>query len=466
MTHAAMTRRSFPPSPPDGWPDEVIGAGQEVPLRDGSLRRYINLDNAATTPALAAVQRAVLEFLPWYASVHRGAGYPSRLSTAAFEDARATVASFLNVNRDCQDVIFVKSATEGLNKVAHALATTGATVFTTLMEHHANLLPWRLCAPAVRYIQTDDAGVIDEEHLARTLRAAPPGPKLLAISGAYNVTGYSPAIHRLALLAHRDGAEILVDGAQLVPHRIVDMQGHAPGEEIDYLVFSAHKVYAPFGAGVLIAPRHLFQGVPDLVGGGAASLVTDGDVVWAGLPDREEAGSPNVVGAIALAAALRRLDELGRAAVAEYEADLTAYALARLRAIPGLTLLGPLDERVAILTFVLAGVPHALVAAILGYEYGIGVRDGRFCAHAGVHRLLRAAAAGEPDVSGAVRASLALYNTAADVDALARALEHIATGNACASYTRQPGGDYAPAGGVPDDDHALPWLAASAVRRW
>jgi len=444
------------PRPPDGWAAEVVGAASEARLPDGSERRFVNLDNAATTPALTAVQQAILDYLPWYSSVYRGAGVKSRLSTAAFEDARVTVGSFLGIDEDSQEVIFVKSATEGLNKVAHGLAGTGATVFTTLMEHHANLLPWRLHASSVRYIRTDDDGVVDEDDVARQLRAAPAGPKLVAVAGAYNVTGYSPPIHRLAALAHECGAEILIDGAQLVPHRPVDMRGRAPGEEIDYLVFSAHKAYAPFGVGVLVAPRRSFHGAPDQVGGGAAARVTPDGIAWAGLPDREEAGSPNVVGAVALAAAVRRLGELGHAAVASYEEELAAYAAGRLARVPGLTLLGPRDQdkRIAVLTFVLDGVPHDLVAAILGYEHGIGVRAGLFCAHQGVQRLLRAVAPASREVgapSGAVRASIGLYNTPDEIDALAEALESIASGGGGYRYARDHSGDYCPVGWPRED---------------
>ncbi len=455
------------PVQPAGWADEIVGAGVEGRLLDGSRRRFINLDNAATTPALRAVQQAVVDFLPWYSSVHRGAGLTSRRSTRLFEQARETVGSFLGVDDARQSVIFVKGATEGLNRVARALDGTGTTVFTTLMEHHANLLPWRAHAAAVRYIRTDDSGVIDEEDLERQLRAVTAGPKLVAISGAYNVTGYSPPAHRLAALAHRHGAEILVDGAQYVPHHPVDLRGHAPGEELDYLVFSAHKAYAPFGAGVLIAPRHAFPDAPDVVGGGAATHVTVDDVAWADLPDREEAGSPNVVGAVALAASLRRLEELGRTAVETYETELTAYALQRLGTVPGLTLLGPARRRTAILTFVLADVPHELAAAMLSYEHGIGVRSGLFCAHQGMRRLLggRLPAVEEvpcasPAASGAVRASLGLYNTGADIDALVDALTKIARGERASLYERDASGDYRPTGWT---DEEPTWLGQEAL---
>ncbi len=442
-------------SHPWGWGDEVVGAASEARLPGGVARRFVNLDNAATTPALKAARQAVVDFLPWYSSVHRGAGIKSRLSTVAYEEARTAIGAFLGVDDARQGVVFVKSATEGLNKVARGLSGTGATVFTTVMEHHANLLPWRLHAAAVSYIRTDDDGVIDLDDLARRLDAAPRGPKLVAVSGAYNTTGYCPPIHRLAALAHAHGAEFLVDGAQLIPHHPVDLRGGAPGEEIDYLVFSAHKVYAPFGAGVLVAPRHVFHGVPDLVGGGAAGQVTLDDVSWADLPDREEAGSPNVVGAVALAAALRRLDELGRDAVEAYEIELTAYALRRLTTVPSLTLLGPRDRRTAILTFVLDGVPHDLVAAILGYRHGVGVRAGLFCAHQGMRRLLlsgRGAGVDGAAGAGAVRASLALYNTREDIDVLVDALCDIAAGEGAGEFARDAHGDYCPLGWRPADD--------------
>src|SRR5262249_9639570 len=155
---------------------------------------------------------------------------------------------------------------EGLNKIAHALAAADPVVFMSIMEHHANMLPWRFAARDVRYVSADASGVIDQDDLEQQLRRAPTRrPRIVAISGAYNVTGYAPPIHAIARLAHRYGAEILIDGAQLVPHQPVSMRGHAADDQLDYLVFSGHKLYAPYGSGAVVAPRSAFATRPDLL---------------------------------------------------------------------------------------------------------------------------------------------------------------------------------------------------------
>jgi cysteine desulfurase / selenocysteine lyase len=318
------------------------------------------------------------------------------------------------------------------------------TVFLSIMEHHANLLPWRFSGVPVHYFEADADGTIDEEDLRDKLRLAPAGPRLVAIAGAYNVTGYAPPIHRIAALAHEYGAEILVDGAQLVPHRVVDLRGSSAAESIDYLVFSAHKIYAPFGLGVLVAPAKVFdEARPSSLGGGIVRLVTRDEVVWSDLPGREEAGSPNVVGAVALGAVLERLQQLGRDQLVAAENALTTYALERFGKIPAVRILGPGAglNRVGVISFLLQGHSHAQVASALGYEYGIGVRSGCFCAHLGVMHLLNLSAPEAEEararmrlgtlegVPGAVRISLGLQNSAADVDRLMEALgELVANG--------------------------------------
>jgi selenocysteine lyase/cysteine desulfurase len=425
------------------WAHEVVGADQLVPLMDGSRRRYVNLDNAASTPPLVAVRDAVDRFAPWYSSVHRGSGFKSQVSTHAYEVAREAVADFVGADLERQSVVFIRNTTEGMNKVARALGRQGVVVFTTQMEHHANLLPWQNWASEVRFISVDADGRLDLEDLERQLATAPVGPRrLVAISGAYNTTGYTPPIHAAAQLAHRYGARILVDGAQLVPHRPVNMAGTGADDHLDFLMFSAHKLYAPYGGGALITPTDVFNDTPGELGGGIVEMVMLDKVLWSDLPDREEAGSPNVIGAVALHAAVHRLQTLGMDAVARHERALTAYALARLSEVPGLQLLGPqgLDERVGVFGFHLRGVPHMLATAVLGHEWGIGVRAGCFCAHPGMLHLLRVpddVALGvaariergdKSSVPGAVRASLGLYNTAADVDLLVDGLQAIAAG--------------------------------------
>ena len=411
---------------PRGWPQEIAGVDLRVPVLDGSHRRYVNLDNAASTPPLVVVRDAVSRFAEWYSSVHRGSGFKSQLSTHVLESARDAVAEFVGADLDRQVVVFTKHTTEAINKMARDLAERNPIVFSTVMEHHANMLPWRVYASELRFIRVDEDGCLDQEDLERQLRRAPTDrPRLVAIAGAYNVSGYTPPIHDLARLAHRYGARIFVDGAQLVPHRHVDLRGTGRDDAIDFLTFSSHKLYAPYGAGALIAPRDAFSDTPDQLGGGIVDLVTLDRVVWAGIPEREEAGSPNVPGVVALAAAIRRLSELGMDHIAEHEEQLTRYALARLSELPGVHVLGPSEaaRRVGVLAFTIDGIPDNLAAAILSYEWAIGVRSGCFCAHPGMTHLLqissqRAAeyhaqiiAHVRTNVPGAVRASIGIQNT-------------------------------------------------------
>lgn len=453
-------------TPPVSWVNEVVGADALVPVLDGGKRRYVNLDNAASTPPLVAVRDAVDRMAAWYSSVHRGNGFKSQVSTHAYEVAREAVAEFVGADHETQSVIFIRNTTEGLNKVARALRPLGVVVFTTFMEHHANLLPWQAHAREVRYIAVDGQGQIDLADLERQLAAATDEPsKLVAVSGAYNVSGYAPPIHEIAKIAHRYGARVLIDGAQLVPHVPVNMQGTGRNDHLDFLVFSAHKIYAPYGGGALIAPNDVFVDPPAELGGGIVEMVMLDHIVWSDLPDREEAGSPNVIGAVALHAAIARLSEMGMQAIADHEADLTEYALQRLAEVPGLELLGPRGtrDRLGVFSIRLRDVPHMLVASILGHEWGVGVRAGCFCAHPGMLHLLEVpsevahqvsceiANHDKRNVPGAVRISIGLYNTAADIDVLIEGLQAIAAGRYRHAYELEThSGEFIPAGWMPD----------------
>lgn len=460
-----------------GWPDEVVGADFTVPLIGGRRDRYVYLDNAASTPPLRAVVQEVAEFLPWYSSVHRGAGYKSRLSTAVYEGARSDVERFLAAGPE-KVVIFTKGTTEGLNRLARMFGAESATVFISPMEHHANLLPWRRSGCRVEYLTCDADGVLDLDDLDSRVGRAD-GIRLVALSGAYNVTGYCPPIHEVARIAHRHGAEFLVDGAQLTAHRPVCLDPAVSAECIDYFVCSAHKIYAPFGIGVLVAPRaRLAQAEPYAVGGGMADLVTLVGQAWGGLPGREEAGSPNVVGALALGAAVRRLQALGMDTIQEHEEELTRLLRDRLDACPGLTAVPSQTEydRVGVVIFTTPDVDHELLVARLAYEFGIGVRTGRFCAHPGVLRLLgvseasaqtalaRVITGDHSRLPDAVRVSLGLENTAEDVERLAEALECILdSSEAGPVYERDDvSGELRPEDWV--EAWPLPWLSREGNR--
>ncbi len=265
-------------------------------------------------------------------------------------------------------------------------------VLTTRLEHHSNDLPWRARVRTVQVAALPD-GTLDLEDLDRRLADDAGRIALLAISGASNVTGVVPPIHEIAEKVHAVGGRILVDAAQIAAHRPIDMRAHDDPGHLDFVTLSAHKMYAPYGAGVVVGPRSAFGAVPDQPGGGTVKAVMAGAVSWADLPDREEAGSPNVLGAMALAAAATTPSRVGLDRIAAHESELTRYAIDRLAAVPGLTIHGPSDTsgptaRLGVISFTLAGIDHTLVAAILGYEHGVGVRSGCFCAQPYVGHLL------------------------------------------------------------------------------
>jgi len=422
-----MTLLSQSPSVPAepfeavSWPGplaDVVGADLDVPLVTGGSARYVNLDYAASAPALRAVADQVSELLPLYSSVHRGAGYASAVCTSAYEAARATLASFTGARGD-DVVIFTRNTTDALNLLATAVP--GPVVHLDI-EHHANLLPWQ----AHRSRVTGARAVKARATLQETLRAvreelARTPAALLAVTGASNVTGECLPLAELVSLAHAHGARIAVDGAQLVPHRRVDLAA----DGIDYLAFSGHKIYAPFGAGVLVGRGDWLDAAPPyLAGGGAVRQVRLDVTDWAASPARHEGGTPNVIGAVALAAACRFIDSLPVGAVEAHEGFLAGRLVSGLAAIDGVRILRLWPEaadqgRIGVVTFTVDGWPAQQVAQYLSAEHGIGVRDGRFCAHPLLARLARASAV--PD-GAAVRASLGLGSRAADVDRLVDAL--------------------------------------------
>ena len=437
-----------------------------TPLLDGTQRTYINLDNAASTPAFRAVKDSVDAFLAYYSSVHRGVGFKSQVSTHAYEAARAAVMDFVGADPALDVCIFGMNTTQAINKLANRFPFTEkrGVVLVSSMEHHSNDLPWRKAANVVHLgLMTD--GRLDEASFDRVLEEYAGRVALVAVTGGSNVSGYINPIYRLAEKAHAAGAQILVDCAQLSPHRKVDMLPHNDPRHLDYVTLSAHKLYAPFGTGALVGQRSTFEvGEPEYRGGGQVDIVTLDSVEWSTPPEREEPGSPNVVGAVALAAAVRQLQAIGMDTVAQHEAELTAYALPRLQRIPGLHIYGDRDpsrtaERLGVIPVQLEGVPHFLLSAILSYEYGIGVRNGCFCAHPYLLHLLGVAeeeaarvrksilAGDRREVPGLVRISFGLYNQESEIDVLVEALERIACGEIKGEYVQDAAsGDFAPRG--------------------
>jgi selenocysteine lyase/cysteine desulfurase len=411
----------------------LVGDDAEVPCVDGSSRRYVNLDAAASTSALAPVAAAVEAFVPSYSSVHRGAGYKSRLATAAYEQARQRTLDFAGGRPGHDVAIICRNTTEAINHLAYRLRFgLQDVVLTTVVEHHANLLPWGRVATR-RYVECEVDGTFSVAAVVAGLDAEP-RPRLLAITGASNVTGWMPDIEAITAAAHERGVPVVLDAAQLAPHRPIPVV-------VDYVALSGHKMYAPYGAGALVGPKATFaEGDPFLAGGGAVDLVDLDQVEWNAPPEREEAGSPNVVGAVAMAAAIDEFERIGWDTITAHERAMARRLRHGLAAVDGVRLLGPsLDtDTLAIAAFVVEGVHHALVAARLSAEWGIGVRHGCFCAHPYIIRLLglggaeveryRAAVrrGDHRTMPGAVRASCGISNTEDDVDALVEAVSAIA----------------------------------------
>ena len=453
------------------WREHFAGVDLPVPVASGEKVTGINFDNAASTPPLKRVRQAVDAFADVYSSVHRGTGYKSRFSTEAYEQARERVARFLGVDNNDQVVIFVKGTTDGLNRIAAEQARLdGRRVLVTEMEHHADLLPWRHRSGHVMVGLTPE-GRIDLEAIETALLEANGTIGLVAVCGASNVTGFVTPVHEVAALAHRYGARISVDAAQLAPHHRLDVRPAGDPGHLDFVSFSGHKMYAPYGAGVLVAPRDFFEGAPEVMGGGAISIVTWEDTYWADLPDREEAGSPNVLGAVALGVAIETMLDLGLDDMLAYETALGGRLLRALCRIPGVGVLGTIEPsdsaRLALASFVVEGIDHGLVAAALSHEWGIAVRHGCFCAHPYMIHLLHmtkdevgsvvdeVTTGHRKAMPGAVRVSLAPYNTETEVDRFLDAVRQIARGGIGAKYEQTIDGEYQPVGGWPRIELAL-----------
>jgi selenocysteine lyase/cysteine desulfurase len=414
----------------------LVGDDLLVPCVDGIERRYVSLDAGASTGALPGVADRVQEFLPWYSSVHRGAGWKSQLATARYEEARAAVLAFAGRAFTDDVAIICRNTTEAINHLAYRLRLEpDDVVVTTVVEHHANLLPWSRLARC-RYVECDASGTFDLDDLVAALDAVP-RPRLLAVTGASNVTGWVPPVDAFIDAAHERGVPVLVDAAQLAPHRPLPTSA-------DFIAWSGHKMYAPFGGGVLIGPRQAFaDGDPFLAGGGAVDLVDLDEVVWTDPPEREEAGSPNVIGAVALHAAIDELVALGWPAIRAHDDAIARRLFDGLTRIEGVRLLGPSAQEgsLPVASFVVDDIPHALVAARLSAEHGIGVRHGCFCAHPYLLRLLGLTSAEVADyqqavlrgdrrrIPGAVRASAGLSTTFDDVDRFLQAVAVIAAGS-------------------------------------
>jgi cysteine desulfurase / selenocysteine lyase len=377
----------------------------------------VYLDNAATTQKPSQVIDALVHYYEYYnANIHRGIHTLAEEATGAYEAVRDKVVRFVGSPYGPESIVFTRNTTEAINLVANAwgrrFLDPGDEIVLTISEHHSNIIPWQLIAKekgaTLRYIDIDDEGRLRHEQFGELIG---PKTKMVAVAHASNVLGINP-VKELAALAHQNGALLLIDGAQSVPHMPVDVADL----DCDFMAFSGHKMLGPTGAGVLYARPELLDAMPPFLGGGSMiSRVQLEESTWADVPHKFEAGTPDIADVIALGAAIDYLEALGMADVRAHEQDITGYALERLSTLPQVTIYGPMnvEDRIGVVSFNYGDIHPHDVSQVLD-THGVAVRASHHCAQPLMRRL---------DTAATARASFYIYNTKAEVDALVSALQ-------------------------------------------
>ncbi|AQS03204.1 MULTISPECIES: aminotransferase class V-fold PLP-dependent enzyme [Clostridium] len=418
--------------------DLFVGLDEKVCDSDGNCIDGINFDNAATTPPIKSSIEYIKQLSNTYASIGRGTGQKAEITTNLYKESKNFLLDFFNVkDKDKYVVIYVSNTTEGINKLAKTLTKTpDEIVLTSRMEHHSNDLPWRKRGN-VDYIEVDQQGRLKLEELEEKLKKSNGKIKYVSLTGASNVTGYINHIHFIAKLVHKYGAKLIVDGAQLVPHTRVNISGDTDDDQIDFLVFSSHKIYSPFGIGVIIGLKEDFMDAdPDYLGGGTVELVMDREVKFLTPPEKNEAGTPNFLGVMSLVNSLRVINTIGYDYIEKHERLLLEHTIEGLKKIPKIMNYGDtenISDRLGIATFNIEDMYHHDVADILAKKKGISVRHGWFCSHPYCRRLMNVSEdeakefLDNPDkkMLGMIRVSFALYNSIEEVDTFLNVLEDI-----------------------------------------
>jgi cysteine desulfurase/selenocysteine lyase len=380
-------------------------------------RPLVYLDNAATSQKPQVVLDALVRFyVQDCANIHRGVYLLSERATAAYEEARVKLQKFLNA-AESREIIFVRGATEGINLVAQTCGrqrvSAGDEILITALEHHSNIVPWQmLCeekGARLRVAPINDRGELLLEEFEKLLNER---TRLVAVAHVSNALGTLNPVKTLAALAHARQIPVLIDGAQAAPHMKIDVRAL----DCDFYAISGHKMFGPTGIGALYGKANLLESMPPYQGGGDMILsVTFEKTTYNHLPNKFEAGTPNIAAAIGWGAALDYLMRVGMENIASYEQALLAYATEAVGQIPGVRLIGTAREKAGVLSFVLEGIHPHDVGTILDQE-GIAVRTGHHCAQPVMQRF---------GVPATVRASLAFYNTKQEINALAAGLEHV-----------------------------------------
>ena len=451
---------------------DFIGLNTTYSTVNNKEIRRVYLDSTASTLMMKAAYKAMESFYDHYANTHSLLYFSAKISTREYQWAHDRVLSFLKADPEDYTCFFTGSGTTaGINRLARVFRDYRPErnkVLVSLMEHHSNDLPHRKHAEEVIHIPLDnfgrEAGCINLEEIEKHLKRNESKINYIAVTGVSNVTGIINPIYDIAELAHSYGALIIVDGAQMVSHLPVTISGHKdPNRNLDAFVFSGHKTYVPGSPGVVVCRKDILMSIePEEVGGGMVDRVfVDRYEVTKKFPDREEAGTPNISGAIGLAAVLEVLDKAGMDIIHNEEIDLINYALIELKKIPEIHIYGETDidlcPRAGSISFNVIGVDHGLTAAILNDYFNIAVRNECFCAHPYVKEMIiddlldLTSELGEDNFeeevflkSGMVRASVGLYNTQEDIDTLVSALKEIIsnTDELCSHYKADSLGNY------------------------
>ena len=407
--HTPRTKPSF----------DVARVREDFPILKQKVhgKPLVYLDNAATTQKPQAVLDALTKYYSQdNANIHRGVHALSERATREYEEARVKVKRFINAP-DAHEIIYTRNTTEGINLVAQTYGRKnvreGDEILVSAMEHHSNIVPWQmLCEEKgafLRVIPMNDAGELLLDEYEKMLN---PRTKLVAVVQMSNALGTVNPVRQIVEIAHRQGVPVLVDGAQAVYHRPVDVQEL----DCDFYVFSGHKLYGPTGIGILYGKRDLLEAMPPYQGGGdMIRSVTFEQTIYNDLPHKFEAGTPHIAGGIGLGAAIDYLDSLGMENIAAYEQEVLAYGTEALSAVPGLQMIGTARDKASVLSFVFGDIHPHDAGTILDRE-GIAVRTGHHCAQPVMHRF---------GVPATIRASLACYNTREEIDALVRGLHKV-----------------------------------------
>lgn len=418
-----------------------VGLDKKVNINGKGRIVPINFDNAATTPPFKRVVKRVLETTEYYGSIARGDGQKSQYCSDLYEECRRYILKYFNAPEEIYTAIFVGNTTDGLNKLSNILINNKEDiVITTRMEHHSNDLPWRNKCD-LKYVEVNEDGRININEIEELIERYKEKVKYITITGASNVTGYINDIRKISGLIHKYGGKIIVDGAQLVPHKKIYMYKKDSLENIDFLVFSGHKIYAPFGSGAIIGLRKDFNNnLPDTKGGGTVEYVIDNNQLWLNTPEKNEAGTPNLFGAVAIMEAMKEIENIGFERIEKNEKELLQYLINGLKELNRVKLYADndcIDDRLGILVFTIDGMKYYEVGEKLSEIKAIGVRQGGFCSHPYTRRVL-----GIPNnqlqeyinkngIPGLVRVSLGIYNSKKEANIFLETVELL-----CRRYAR------------------------------